>query len=110
MNLQLICDDRGYIRWFLTGWPGSVFDSTVFEKSAISKHTERFFTPGEFLMADSGYALKPHCITPYKHPLTNLAHHQMFNELFSSKRVTIEHVNGQLKNRWAFLKGIPTQI
>ena len=61
-------------------------------------------------MADSGYALKPHCITPYKHPLTNLAHHQMFNELFSSKRVTIEHVNGQLKNRWACLKGIPTQI
>ena len=37
-------------------------------------------------------------------------YHQQFNELFSSKRVTIEHVNGQLKNRWASLQGIPTEI
>ena len=109
-NLQLICDDRGLIRWFLTGWPGSVYDNTVFEKSSISKYPERFFKPGEFLMADSGYALRPHCITPYKHPQTMVPHHQIFSELFSSKRVTIEHVNGQLKNRWACLKGIPTQI
>ena len=61
-------------------------------------------------MADSGYALKHHCITPYKHPQTDIPHHRMFNELFSSKRVTIEHVNGQLKKRWACLKRIPTQI
>lgn len=61
-------------------------------------------------MADSGYALKLHCITPYKQPWATVPHHQIFNELFSSKRVTIEHVNGQLKNRWASLKGFPTQV
>ena len=85
INLQLICDDRGFIRWFLSGWPGSVYDNTVFEKSSISNNPAQFFKPGEFLMADSGYALKPHCITPYKHPQTLVPHHQMFNELFSSK-------------------------
>ena len=93
MNLQLICDDRGFIRWYLTGWPGSVFDNTVFEKSVISQHPERYFNPGEFVMADSGYALKHHCITPYKNPQAEIPHHQIFNELFSSKRVTIAHVN-----------------
>ena len=110
MNLQLVCDDRGYIRWLLTGWPGSVYDNTVFEKSPLCSDPHLFFNQGEFVMADSGYALKLHCITPYKQPWATVPHHQIFNELFSSKRVTIEHVNGQLKNRWASLKGFPTQV
>ena len=110
INLQLVCDDRGLIRWFLTGWPGSVYDNTIFERSQLCTNTNRYFNPGEFIMADSGYALKMHCITPYKQPQASVPYHQQFNELFSSKRVTIEHVNGQLKNRWASLKGIPTQI
>ena len=29
INLQLICDDNGMIRNYLTGWPGSVFDNTL---------------------------------------------------------------------------------
>ena len=29
INLQLICDDNGMIRHYLTGWPGSVFDNNT---------------------------------------------------------------------------------
>ena len=110
INLQLVCDDKGYIRWMLSGWPGSVFDNTVFEKSTLCRNPDQHFSHGEYVMADAGYALKLYCISPYKLPLSDIPHHALFNEKFSSKRVTIEHVNGQLKNRWASLKSLPYQI
>ena len=110
INLQLICDDNGMIRHYLTGWPGSVFDNTLFEKMMPCRKPEDYFTPGEFLLADSGYSLKTFCMVPYRQPFASLAHNQLFNELFSSARVKIEHVNGILKGRWAILKGIPTQV
>ena len=39
INLQLVCDDRGLIRHYLTGWPGSVYDNTVFEKTKLYRDT-----------------------------------------------------------------------
>ena len=110
INLQLVCDDNGMIRHYLTGWPGSVFDNTLFEKMMLCRTPANYFTPGEFLLADSGYALRTFCMVPYRQPLAQLAHNLLFNELFSSARVKIEHVNGILKGRWAILKGIPTQV
>ena len=110
INLQLICDDNGMIRHYLTGWPGSVFDNTLFEKMLPCRKPGEFFTPAEFLLADSGYSLKTFCMVPYRQPIAGLAHNLLFNELFSSARVKIEHVNGILKGRWAILKGIPTQV
>ena len=110
INLQLVCDDTGMIRHYLSGWPGSVFDNTLFEKMAMCRNPAEFFTPGEFLLADSGYSLRTFCLVPYRQPNSLVPHNQLFNELFSSARVKIEHVNGVLKGRWAILKGIPTQV
>jgi hypothetical protein len=110
MNVQLICDHTKRIRWFLVGWPGSVFDSSVFDTSDICKHPEKYFSLGEFLLADAGYAGKWFICVPYKSPDTDMAHNQLFNELFSSARTIIEHVNGMLKARWVSLKGIRTQV
>lgn len=95
INLQLICDDKGMIRNFLTGWPGSVFDRTM-----IAQHPERYFAPGEFLLADSGYGLKHFCLVPYRHPYAGEPQNKIFNELLSSARVKIEHANGVLKGRF----------
>lgn len=109
-NLQLVVDDRKAIIYYQIGWPGSVFDNTVFDKSKLMMNPHVYFTPGEYLLADSGYAIKPHLITPYKQPHANLPHNRLFNELFSSARCLVEHANGILKNRFASLKGIRTQI
>jgi hypothetical protein len=65
---------------------------------------------GEFLLADAGYALKDFTLTPYRQPLADIPHNKVFNEVFSSARVVIEHVNGILKARFSSLKGIRTQI
>ena len=40
----------------------------------------------------------------------SIPHNKMFNDLFSSARTIIEHINGKLKNRFASLKGIRIQL
>jgi hypothetical protein len=110
MNIQLVVDDKKRIRFYQIGWPGSVADTTVFDKSNLVKHHDKFFSEDEYILADAGYALKPYVIVPFKQPAASLPHNRIFNELFSSCRCLIEHANGIWKNRWASLKGVRTQI
>ena len=109
-NVILICNDKGSIIFYVIGWPGSLYDYTIFDKTKLVRFPERYFSPGEFVLADAGFALKWYCITPYRHPAAELPENKIFNHYFSSARVTIEHVNGWLKNRFSSLRGIRTQI
>jgi len=110
INLQLVCDDRRNIRFFQAGWPGSVFDSTVFDNSDICQNPDSFISAGQYIIADSGYGAKWFICTPYKHPAAAIPENQLFNELFSSARCVIEHVNGVLKGRFCSLKGVRIQV
>jgi hypothetical protein len=56
MNLQLCCDDTSRVRWYDIGWPGSVYDNYIFERTKICKERQHYFSEGEYLLADSGYA------------------------------------------------------
>ncbi len=109
-NLQLVCDERKLIRYCMPGWPGSVFDQTVFSTSELFYQPEHHFSQNEFLLADSGYSLTKYCCTPYRQPAASTERDVMFNELFSTARVLIEHVNGILKARWSSLREIRTEI
>eukprot|EP01035_Chromulina_nebulosa_P026346 gene26346-34467_t len=53
INLQLICDDNKRIRFYITGWPGSVYDSTVLSRSLVAIHPEFFFSNKEYILADA---------------------------------------------------------
>jgi hypothetical protein len=68
------------------------------------------FSQSQFLLADAGYGLSDYVCTPYRQPAANIPANKRFNDLFSSARVTIEHVNGILKGRFSSLRGIRTQI
>jgi hypothetical protein len=48
--------------------------------------------------------------TPYRQPAASIPHNKVFNELFSSGRIVIEHVNGIVKGRWCSLRGIRIQV
>jgi hypothetical protein len=87
-NLQLVCDDKKRIRFYQIGWPGSVFDSTVFETSDLLMAPHLFFVDGEYLMADSGYDLSKFVCVPYRQPYAGLPRNFRFNFLFSSARAT----------------------
>jgi len=110
LNLQLFCDDTLRIRHYIVGWPGSVFDNYIFERSNVFKNPRKYLSLGEFILADAGYALSEFVLTPYRLPTAALPHNKMFNEVQSSARVIIEHLNGVLKARFQSLKGIRTQI
>jgi hypothetical protein len=112
INLQIVCDDRRMIRSYVVGWPGSVSDSTVFGDSHIYKHPMDYFSQDslQFMLGDAGYASESWLCTPYRHPAASWPQNRLFNELFSSARVTIEHLNGILKGRWTSLKGLRNQM
>jgi hypothetical protein len=110
MNVQLICDDRRRIIYYQLGWPGSVYDSTVFAQSSLFLNPWAYFSQGEYLLADSGYRATYFVCTPYRQPAANIPHNKVFNELFSSARVVIEHVNGIVKGRFSSLRGIRVQL
>lgn len=109
-NVQLICDDKRKVLFYLTGWPGSVHDSTIFGTSQIKQNERNFFTGEEYLLGDSGYALDKRTMTPYKGTALENPLNQEFNKIISAVRVVIEHVNGILKGRWSSLRGIRRQI
>jgi hypothetical protein len=98
------------VRHYIVGWPGSVFDNNIFELSRVFKEHGKYLSPGEYLLADAGYALGKFCLTPYRLPTADLPHNKIFNQVQSSARVTIEHVNGMVKGRFQSLKGIRTQV
>lgn len=109
-NIQLICDDEKRIRYYLLGWPGSLFDSMVLGFSKLAKNPPKFFSIGEFLIADAGYALSYYICSPYRQPAASIPENRIFNDLFSERRVPIEQVNGGVKSRLCSLRGIRTPI
>ena len=69
-----------------------------------------YFSDGEFIIADAGYGATWYLCTPYRQPAASVPHNKVFNELFSSGRIVIEHVNGILKARFSSLRGIRIQV
>lgn len=107
MNLQIICNHKREIIYYHVGYPGSCHDSTCFNQTDICKHPEKYFSNGEYLLADCGYALSPNTIVPFRSPGGNQLE---FNRKFSSARIIVEHVMGLLKGRWSSLRGLRVQI
>jgi hypothetical protein len=69
-----------------------------------------YFSLGEYLLADAGYDLKYYICTPHRKPTALLPENEVFNDLFSTARVKIEHVNRILKARFTSLKGLRIQV
>ena len=110
INLQLICDDKRRILYFVIGFPGSMYDGDVLSQCPLFQDAHEFFSFLEYIIADAGYGALWWLCTPYKNPQAEIEHNRVFNQLFSSGRVTIEHTNGIVKNRFASLKGLPLQV
>lgn len=110
INLQLICDDKRRIIFYVIGFPGSMYDGDVLSQSPLHKYPEDFLSMLEYIIADAGYGTFWWLCTPYKNPYAQIEYNRVFNQLFSSGRVKIEHTNGIVKNRFASLKGLSHQI
>ena len=110
INLQVVCDVDGRIIALHTGCPGSAADSTAHKRMDCYHSPESFFSPGEYLLADSAYALTKHCIPAFKSPAANRPENASFNHCIAKSRVRNEHCIGVLKGRWASLREMRQQI
>ncbi|KAF9502760.1 hypothetical protein BS47DRAFT_1284980, partial [Hydnum rufescens UP504] len=77
---------------------------------SISKDPAHWFAHGEFMWADSGYALQPWCVVPFKKPLNQRPENKTFNYYLSRVRVKSEHTMGYLMGRFGSLQSLRQQI
>ncbi|KNE96111.1 hypothetical protein PSTG_10533 [Puccinia striiformis f. sp. tritici PST-78] len=108
LNTLIVCDEEKRITYYLTGWPGCCHDTRLWENSELKLKENELFTPGEYLVADSGFPVETNVVPAFKRP----AHAAMprpkkrFNHHLSSIRVRNEHCIGILKGRFQSLRGL----
>lgn len=110
VNAQIICDLHGRIIALDAGSPGAASDSTVFKSMEQSRDPANHFSPGEYLLADSAYAVSVNCVPAYKAPAADLPDNTSFNFYLARSRVRNEHCIGVLKGRWQSLRELRHQI
>lgn len=78
----------------------------VFDVLQVWDHPRDFFSKGEYLIGDSGYAPNSAVLPAFKRLSTEVlsADQTKFNTALSEIRMVIEHVNGMLKSRFQCLK------
>ena len=114
LNVQAICDYRGYFIDVECLWPGSCHDAKVFSNSDIVKkmsnkelpETYSSVLPGHekvpnYLIGDPAYPLTPNCLKEYESCKTNAQ--VIFNNMLRAARNPIECAFGRLKARWGIL-------
>jgi hypothetical protein len=77
---------------------------------AVYRQPADHFSPGQYLIADSAYALSSTCIPAYKVPAANDHFNSFFNTCLAKSRVRNEHCIGILKGRWGSLQQLRNQI
>jgi len=110
LGLQLITSPSLKIWDYVLGATGSTHDSEAFKKSYTYANHETLFPHGQWLWADSAYALLDWCITPYKEPEASERLNKQFNYHLSRVRIRSEHAVGALKGRFQCLKGLCVRI
>ncbi|KAJ8766698.1 hypothetical protein K2173_004522 [Erythroxylum novogranatense] len=103
ITVQGVVDPRGVFTDVCIGWPGSMPDDQVLEKSALFQRANRGLLKDVWIVGNSGFPLTDWVLVPYTHQHLTWAQHT-FNE-------KIEHIQGvakeafmRLKGRWACLQ------
>ena len=103
LHWQGIVDFRGIFTGYDIGWPGSVHDAKVYRHSSFYSNRSFLIRENDFLIGDSAYPLSPFLIKPYNKPNNE---QKIFNQIFSSHRIVVEHSFGRLKNRFVGIREI----
>lgn len=102
-----ICDYKMKVNAVDALRPGSCHDSFIWSLSSARTYFVNGHLRGDqnsWLLGDSGYALEPFLITPYKNVTAGTMQHK-FNKKHASARNIVERTIGVLKSRFRCMQG-----
>ncbi|KAL6558628.1 hypothetical protein OROMI_018978 [Orobanche minor] len=103
ITLQGVVDPKGLFTDICIGWPGSMSDDQVLEKSALSRRANKGALDGARVVGNSGYPLLDWVLVPYSHQNLTWAQHAFNERAADVQRIAKESVM-RLKARWGCLQ------
>ncbi|XWS70042.1 hypothetical protein CRYUN_Cryun03dG0015300 [Craigia yunnanensis] len=103
ITLQGIVDQKGVFTDVCIGWPGSMSDDQVLEKSAFYQRATMGLLNDVWVVGSKGYPLMDWVLVPYTHPNLTWAQHA-FNEKIGVIENVAKEAFARLKGRWSCLQ------
>ncbi|KAL8101560.1 hypothetical protein AgCh_033456 [Apium graveolens] len=103
ITVQGVVDSKGVFTDVCIGWPGSMPDDQVLEKSALYQRANRGLLKGMWIVGSSGYPLMDWVLVPYGHQQLTWTQHA-FNEKIAEIQMVSKNAFARLKGRWSCLQ------
>lgn len=103
ITVQGVVDPRGVFTDVCIGWPGSMFDDQVLEKSALYQRASGGVMNGVWIVGSSGYPLMDWVLVPYTQQHLTWTQHA-FNEKIGEIQKVAKEAFARLKGRWTCLQ------
>ncbi|KAK7354627.1 hypothetical protein VNO80_20092 [Phaseolus coccineus] len=103
VTVQGVVDSRGVFSDVCIGWPGSMPDDQVLEKSALFQRANSGNLRDVWIVGNSGHPLMDWVLVPYTHPNLTWTQHA-FNEKIEEIQGTAKQAFAKLKARWGCLQ------
>ncbi|XP_068481791.1 protein ALP1-like [Phaseolus vulgaris] len=103
VTVQGVVDSKGVFTDVCIGWPGSMPDDQVLEKSALFQRANSGNLRDVWIVGNSGHPLMDWVLVPYTHPNLTWTQHA-FNEKIEEIQGTAKQAFAKLKARWGCLQ------
>lgn len=102
ITVQGVVNSNGVFTDVCIGWPGSMSDDKILEKSALSQRANRGLLKDVWIVGNSGYPLMDWVLVPYAQQ--NLWTQRVFNEKVGEVQRVAKEAFSRLKGRWSCLQ------
>ncbi|XP_078428911.1 nuclease [Wolffia australiana] len=103
ITIQGVVDPDGVFTDVCIGWPGSMTDEQVLEKSALHQRAAGGMLGGKWVVGGAGYPLLDWVLVPYAHRNLTWTQHA-FNEKVAEVERVAKEAFARLKARWTCLQ------
>ncbi|KAF5743067.1 hypothetical protein HS088_TW09G01129 [Tripterygium wilfordii] len=103
MTVQGVVDPKGVFTDVCIGWPGSMPDDQILEKSALFQRANRGQLKDVWIVGNSGFPLMDWVLVPYTHQNLTWTQHA-FNEKIDGIQKVGREAFMRLKGRWTCLQ------
>lgn len=103
ITVQGVVDPKGVFTDVCIGWPGSMPDDQVLEKSALFQRASRGLLRDVWIVGNSGFPLLDWVLVPYTRQNLTWAQHA-FNEKVGEVQNVAKEAFARLKGRWSCLQ------